>query len=211
MVVVIVIIAVLVVLGLFVMLSYNGLVKGRLRVKEAYSGIDVQLKRRSSLIPNLVETVKGYAAHESGTLEAVTRARSQLDNAQTAGQAAQANNMLTQTLRSLFAVAEAYPDLKANANFLELQHELSDTEEKIAYARQFYNRNVLSYNSSVQVFPKVILANMFGFQPEEFFEAEEEAREDVRVSFGGTTPAAGAPAAAPQSPAPPAPPAAPGA
>jgi len=213
MVVVIVIIAVLVLLGLFFMLTYNGLVKGRLRVKEAYSGIDVQLKRRSSLIPNLVETVKGYAAHESGTLEAVTRARAQLDNAQTAGQAAQANNMLTQTLRSLFAVAEAYPDLKANTNFLELQRELSDTEEKVAYARQFYNSNVLSYNQSVQVFPKVLLANMFGFQPEEFFEAEEEARQDVHVDFGAAAPAgaagAGAAAAVPPS-APPAPPTQPG-
>jgi LemA protein len=207
MVVVIVIIAVLVLLGLFVMSTYNGLVKGRLRVKEAYSGIDVQLKRRSSLIPNLVETVKGYAAHESGTFEAVARARAQLDNATTAGAAAQANNMLTQTLRSLFAVAEAYPQLKANENFLQLQAELGDTEEKIAYARQFYNRNVLSYNQSVQVFPKVMLANMFGFQPEEFFEAEEEARQDVHVDFSAATPAAGAPAAAP----PPAPPTTPGA
>ena len=209
MVVVVVIIVALVLLGLFVMLSYNGLVKGRLRVKEAYSGIDVQLKRRSSLIPNLVETVKGYAAHESGTLEAVTRARSQLDNAQGAQAAAQANNMLTQTLRSLFAVAEAYPDLKANTNFLELQRELSDTEEKIAYARQFYNRNVLSYNQSVSVFPKVILANMFNFQPEEFFEAEEEARQDVRVSFAGTTPAVPAAGAAPAVPPPATPPAPP--
>jgi len=209
MVIVIVIIVALVLLGLFVMLTYNGLVKGRLRVKEAYSGIDVQLKRRSSLIPNLVETVKGYAAHESGTLEAVTRARAQLDNANGAQQAAQANNMLTNTLRSLFAVAEAYPDLKANTNFLELQRELSDTEEKIAYARQFYNRNVLSYNQSVSVFPKVILANMFGFQPEEFFEAEEDARQDVRVSFGAgatTPPPAGAAAAAPPPATPPAPP-----
>ena len=209
MVVVIVIIVALVLLGLFVMMTYNGLVKGRLRVKEAYSGIDVQLKRRSSLIPNLVETVKGYAAHESGTLEAVTRARSQLDNAQGAQAAAQANNMLTQTLRSLFAVAEAYPDLKANTNFLELQRELSDTEEKIAYARQFYNRNVLSYNQSVSVFPKVILANMFNFQPEEFFEAEEEARQDVRVSFAGTTPAVPAAGAAPAVPPPATPPAPP--
>jgi len=210
MVVVVVIIVALVLLGLFVMLTYNGLVKGRLRVKEAYSGIDVQLKRRLSLIPNLVETVKGYAAHESGTLEAVTRARAQLDNAQGAQAAAQANNMLTQTLRSLFAVAEAYPDLKANTNFLELQRELSDTEEKVAYARQFYNSNVLSYNQSVSVFPKVILANMFNFQPEEFFEAEEEARQDVRVSFAATAPpavpGAGAAPAVPPPAAPPAPP-----
>jgi len=205
MVPIIIIVVVVVLLGLFLMMTYNGLVKGRLRVKEAYSGIDVQLKRRSSLIPNLVETVKGYAAHESGTFEAVTRARSQLDNASTAGQAAQANNMLTQTLRSLFAVAEAYPQLKANENFLQLQRELGDTEEKIAYARQFYNRNVLSYNQDVSVFPKVVLANMFGFQPEEFFEAEDEARQDVRVSFGNT-PATGAAAPVPPAPSDAAPP-----
>ncbi len=139
------------------------------------------------MIPNLVETVKGYAAHERETFENVTAARARLQQAGTPGEAAQANNMLTQTLRSLFAVAEQYPDLKANQNFLELQRELSDIEEKIAYARQFYNTNVLSYNTKTQTFPSVIMANMFGFQPSEFFEAEEEAREDVKVSF--TTPA----------------------
>lgn len=193
-----VIIGIVVVLGFILVGMYNGLVAGRLRVKEAWSGIDVQLKRRLSLIPNLVETVKGYASHERETLEAVTRARSQLDNAGTAQQAAQANNMLTQALRSLFAVSEAYPDLKANQNFLELQRELSDTEEKISYARQFYNRNVLSYNTKLQTFPTVIIGGMFGFQPEEFFEAEDEARQDVRVDFGqrGTT-AAEPPAAGP--------------
>ena len=167
---------------------YNDLVRSRKRVQEAWSGIDVQLKRRASLVPNLVETVKGYAAHERETLEAVTNARSRLQQAGTPGEAAQANNMLTQTLRSLFAVAEQYPDLKANQNFLELQRELSDIEEKIAYARQFYNTNVLSYNTKTQTFPSVIMANMFGFQQSEFFEAEEEAREDVKVSF--TTPTA---------------------
>jgi LemA protein len=182
---------------------YNGLVSARLRVKEAWSGIDVQLKRRASLIPNLVETVKGYAAHERETLENVTRARAMLDNAGTAQQAAQANNMLTQALRSLFAVSEAYPDLKANQNFLELQSELSDTEEKISYARQFYNRNVLTYNTKLQTFPTVLIGGMFGFQAEEFFEAEEEAREDVRVDFGinrPATPAAVAPPAVPPAP-----------
>lgn len=182
-IVLLVIVGVVVLIGFVIVGMYNGLVRARLRVKEAWSGIDVQLKRRSSLIPNLVETVKGYAAHERETLENVTRARAMLDNAGTAPQAAQANNMLTQALRSLFAVSEAYPDLKANQNFLELQRELSDTEEKISYARQFYNRNVLSYNSSVATFPTVVLANMFNFQPEEFFEAEDEARQDVRVSF----------------------------
>ena len=170
---------------------YNGLVRARLRVREAWSGIDVQLKRRASLIPNLVETVRGYASHERETLENVTRARAMLDTAGTAAQAGQANNVLTQALRSLFAVAEAYPDLKANENFQQLQSDLTDTEEKIAYARQFYNRNVLSYNSSVQTFPTVVIAGMFRFEPEEFFEAEEEARQDVRVSFAPPPAAAG--------------------
>jgi LemA protein len=205
---VLVIAGIIIVGGIILVGMYNGLVQGRLRVREAWSGIDIQLKRRSSLIPNLVETVRGYAAHERETLENVTRARAMLDNAGTAPQAAQANNILTQALRSLFAVAEAYPDLKANQNFLELQRELTDTEEKIAYARQFYNRNVLSYNTSTQTVPTVFIANMFGFKQEEFFEAEEEAREEVRVSFG--TPPAGA-AATPPPPAPPAaPPAPPG-
>jgi len=196
-IVVLVIIAVVVVLGFVLVGLYNGLVQGRLRVREAYSGIDVQLKRRASLIPNLVETVKGYAAHEKDVFENVTRARAMLQQAGTPGQAAEANNMLTQTLRSLFAVAEAYPDLKANQNFLDLQHELSDIEEKIAYARQFYNSNVLSYNTKTATFPSVIFAGMFGFKPEEFFQAEEEARQDVKVSFAPppTAPPAPPPAA----------------
>jgi len=182
-IVLLVVIAVVVLLVVVIVAVYNGLVRSRLRVREAWSGIDVQLKRRASLIPNLVETVKGYAAHERETLENVTAARARLQQAGTPAQAAEANNMLTQTLRSLFAVAEAYPDLKANQNFLELQRELSDIEEKIAYARQFYNTNVLSYNAKTETFPSVIMANMFGFQAAEFFEAEEGAREDVKVSF----------------------------
>jgi LemA protein len=205
-IVVLVIIGVIVLLGLVLMGMYNGLVKGRLRVREAWSGIDIQLKRRSSLIPNLVETVRGYASHERETLENVTRARAQLDRAGTAGEAAQANNFLTQTLRSLFAVSEAYPDLKANQNFLELQRELTDTEEKIAYARQFYNRNVLSYNQSVQTVPTMFIAGMFGFTVEEFFEVEDEAdREDVNVSFSTITQPPAPPAAAPAPPATPPP------
>jgi len=200
-IVLLVILGVIVVLGLILVGMYNGLVRSRLRCREAWSGIDVQLKRRSSLIPNLIETVRGYAAHERETLENVTRARSMLDQAGTAQQAAQANNMLTQALRSLFAVAEAYPDLKANQNFLRLQEELSDTEEKIAYARQFYNRNVLSYNTSVHTFPTMFIANMFGFTAEEFFEAEEEARADVRVSFVAPPAAPSAPAAPSEPPA----------
>jgi LemA protein len=188
------IIAVVVIGLIFVVIGmYNGLVRARLRVREAWSGIAVQLKRRTDLVPNLVETVKGYASHEREVFENVTRARSMLQQAGTPAQAAEANNMLTQTLRSLFAVAEAYPDLKANQNFLDLQNELSDIEEKIAYARQFYNTNALSYNEKVHTFPSVIFANMFNFEPAEFFEVEEAERQVPRVSFD--TPAA--PPAAP--------------
>ena len=165
---------------------YNGLVRAKMRTREAWSGIDVQLKRRASLIPNLVETVKGYAAHERETFEEVTRARSMVEQAGDVGSAAEANNMLAGALRHLFAVAENYPELKANQNFLDLQNELSDLEEKIAFARQFYNRNVMSYNTRIQTFPNVVMANMFGFLPFEFFQAEEEAREDVQVSFTST-------------------------
>ena len=185
-IVVIVVVVVLAVLFLIVLGIYNGLVRARIRVREAWAGIEVQLKRRSSLIPNLVETVKGYAAHEKEVLENVTRARAMLDTAKGAAQAAQADNMLTGALRSLFAVAENYPDLKANQNFLELQRELTDTEDKIAYARQFYNTNVSSYNQRIEVFPNVVLAGTFRFQPAEFYEAEGEARQDVRVSFGAS-------------------------
>ena len=181
--------AVVLVIVIWLWRTYNGLIGARLNVKEAWSGIDVQLRRRSSLIPNLVETVKGYAAHERETFENVTRARAQLDTAREAGnaaQAAQADNILTGTLRSLFAVAEAYPDLQANENFKELQRELTDTEDKIAYSRQFYNTNVGNYNEKIQVFPNVLLAGMFNFEQAEFYEAEEAAREEVTVSFTTT-------------------------
>ncbi|MGD9934002.1 MAG: LemA family protein [Dehalococcoidia bacterium] len=184
-----IIVGIIAVIGIMLWTIYNGLVGARLRVREAWSGIDVQLKRRSSLIPNLVETVKGYASHERETFEAVTRARAMLDNARTPGQAAQADNILTGALRSLFAVAEAYPDLKANENFMHLQRELTDTEDKIAYSRQYYNANVRNYNEKTQVFPSVLVARMFGFVGEEFYEAEEAAREDVRVDFGTARPA----------------------
>jgi LemA protein len=191
-----IIIAVLVViLVIWILATYNGLARGRVRVKESWSGIDVQLKRRSSLIPNLVETVKGYAAHEKETLERVTNARAALDTARQGGHpaaAAQADNMLTGALRSLFAVSEAYPDLKANQNFIELQRELTDTEDKIAYARQFYNSNVGNFNERTVVFPSVFIARMFGFTAEEFYEAEEGAREDVKVSFSSGAPTASA-------------------
>jgi LemA protein len=202
-----VIVGIIVIIGLVLAGIYNGLVRARVRTREAWSGIDVQLKRRANLIPNLVETVRGYAAHERQTFENVTRARAMLEQAGTAGEAAQANNVLTQTLRSLFAVAENYPELKANQNFLDLQNELSDIEEKIAYARQFYNRNVSAYNTSIQTVPNVVVANMFGFQRFEFFEAEEEAREVPEVSFAPPPAPAEPPPTSP--PAPPEPPASP--
>ncbi len=196
----IVILVIAVVIGLigFVLVGmYNALVRARVRTREAWSGIDVQLKRRANLIPNLVETVRGYAGHERETFENVTRARAMLQQAGTAPDAAQANNFLTQTLRSLFAVSERYPDLKANQNFIELQRELSDIEEKIAFARQFYNSNVRSYNTRIQTFPDVLMANRFGFLRFEFFEAEEEARETPEVTFA---PSAAPPATPPAEP-----------
>lgn len=177
------IIGVVVLVGLVVAGMYNGLIRSRNRVKEAWSGIDVQLRRRASLIPNLVETVRGYASHERETFEEVTRARAALENAEGAADAGTANNMLTGALRHLFAVAENYPELRASENFQDLQRELSDIEEKIAFSRQFYNANVLDYNNRIQVVPTVFIANMFGFTREEFFEADEEGRAEVRVDF----------------------------
>lgn len=165
------------------LLLYNSLVRGRLQVREAWSAVQVQLQRRASLIPNLVETVKGYAAHERETLENVTRARTQLQNATGPAEAAQANNLLTQMLRSLFALAEAYPELQADDNFRQLQQQLADTEDKIAYARNYYNSRVLQYNSRVSTVPTVFLAGMFGFKEAEFFETDEAAQQEVRVSF----------------------------
>ena len=182
-IVLIVLLAVVILGGLVLLGIYNGLIRARVRAREAWSGIDVQLKRRASLIPNLVETVKGYAAHEQEVLENVTRARAQLEQAGGAAQAAQADNMLTSALRTLFAVSENYPQPRANENFLALQKDLSDIEEKVAFARQFYNRNVMDFNTRIQVFPSVIIANMFNFERFDFFEAEETAREDVQVSF----------------------------
>jgi LemA protein len=181
----IVVVLVIIVVVWFVGL-YNGLVTARNRVKEAWSGIDVQLRRRASLVPNLVETVKGYAAHERETFEEVTRARSAVEQAGTVQDAAAANNMLTGALRHLFAVAEAYPQLQAAENFRQLQAELSDIEEKIAYSRQFYNSNVLDYNTRIQTVPTVFFSGMFGFTAEEFFEADEEGRAEVRVDFSST-------------------------
>ncbi len=182
-IVLVVIVVIVVILGLMLLGIYNGLVRSRVRTQEAWSGIDVQLKKRADLVPNLVETVRGYAAHERGTFEAVTEARSRLQTAQGPAEAAAANNQLTQALRSLFAVAEAYPQLRASENFIALQGELTDIEEKIAYARQFYNTNVSNFNQRIQVIPNVFIANMMGLKPFEFFEAEEEAREAPHVDF----------------------------
>jgi len=179
---IIIVIAVIIVLG-FTWTLYNGLVTAKLRVKEAWSQIDVQLKRRSSLIPNLIETVKGYAKHEKKVLENVTKARTSLMNAKNPESAAKADGILTGALKSLFAVAESYPNLKASENFKQLQEELSDTETKIAASRQFYNSTVLEYNTKIKIFPNVILANFLNFNAEQFFEAEEKAKEEVKVKF----------------------------
>lgn len=169
---------------LFAVGMYNSLVTLRNRCENAWSQVDVQLRRRYDLIPNLVETVKGYAKHEREVFEKVTQARSQAIGAQTVGEQGQAENMLTGALKSLFAVSENYPDLKANQNFLMLQEELAGTEGKIAYARQFYNDNVMKFNMKQQVFPSNVIAGMFGFKLREYFEIEEPAaREPVKVSF----------------------------
>ena len=183
MVAVIVIVVIVVLLVGFFWLGYNGLVKRRNQVDNAWSQIDVQLKRRHDLIPNLVETVKGYAAHERGTFEAVTQARANAINAQSPAEQAQAENVLSGALKSLFAVAEAYPDLKANQNFLNLQEELTSSEDRVAYARQYYNDSVLSYNTQIQKFPTVILAGMFHFEKREFFDAAPEDTETPQVQF----------------------------
>lgn len=168
---------------LFVWGLYNSLVTLRVRIKEAMSQIDVQLKRRADLIPNLVETVKGYAKHEKGVFEEVTKARSALMKADSAHAKAAADNMLTGALKSLFAVAENYPTLRASENFQHLQKELSDTEDKVAYSRQFYNNVVMEYNTKIAMFPNVVIANTFGFKAEEFFAATEEERKKVDVKF----------------------------
>ena len=162
---------------------YNNLVGLRNRVKNSYAQIDVQLKRRNDLIPNLVETVKGYAGHEKGVLEEVTKARTNVMNASTPQEASEANNQLTGALKTLFAVAENYPELKANENFKELQAQLAQTEDKIAYSRQFYNDCVLMYNNKCQTFPSNIFAGMFGFNEADFFEVAGEARSVPKVEF----------------------------
>ncbi len=168
---------------LWLIMTYNSLVVLRNRIDNAWSQIDVQLRRRYDLIPNLIETVKGYAAHEKELFERVTQARANAIAAGSVGEQGKAENMLTQALRSVFAVAENYPQLRATENFQQLQEELSGTESKIAFARQFYNDTVLRYNNARQTFPAALIANQFGFGSREYFEMEEAAREPVKVKF----------------------------
>jgi LemA protein len=178
-----IVLGIAVLLVLYVILMYNGLVRLRNRIENAWSQIGVQLQRRYDLIPNLVETVKGYASHEKGVLESVTQARAAAINAEGPADQAKAENMITGALKSLFAVAEAYPDLKANENFAQLQEELSSTEGRIAYARQFYNDAVQSYNTKIQTVPSNLIAGPFGFKEREYFEADDDSRGPVRVDF----------------------------
>ena len=178
-----IVIAIVVIIVIFLAAMYNNLVKLRNMVDNAWAQIDVQLQRRLDLIPNLVETVKGYAAHESGTLEAVTNARAAVANAQTPGEKMEADNMLTGTLKTLFAVAEAYPDLKANQNFLQLQGELGNTEDKISYMRQSYNDTVMKYNTAIQTFPAVLVAGIMGFTARQSFDAQAGAETAPQVKF----------------------------
>jgi len=175
-------------IGIFLVLGYiwsmyNGFITLKAQIEEAWSQIDVQLKRRLDLIPNLVSSVKGYAKHEKSVFENVTKARSSLMKAETPAEMAKANDGLTGALKSLFAVAENYPQLRANENFLQLQKELSDTEDKVAYARQFYNTNVLNYNVKVKVFPNAVIASAFSFKEQPFFKATDEERKGVKVEF----------------------------
>lgn len=180
----IVVIAVVLAVVLYVVLTFNSLITLRNRIDNAWSMIEVQLQRRYDLIPNLIETVKGYAKHEKTTFEMVTKARSALYNAKTPAEKARADNMLTSALKSIFAVAEAYPKLEASANFKELQEELAGTESKIAFSRQFYNDNVLAFNTAIQSFPSSIIAGSMSLSPKEYFEAaNSDARKPVKVSF----------------------------
>ncbi|KAB1657154.1 LemA family protein [Pseudoclavibacter sp. CFCC 11306] len=181
----IVVIAIVVIIGIWLWATYNALVRLRVRVDEAWSDITVQLKRRADLLPNLIETVKGYAAHEKGVFEAVTQARSETVNAATPAEATVAEGHLQEALKSLFAVAEAYPDLKANQNFLHLQQELVDTEDKIQASRRFYNGGVRELNTKIQTFPTNIIAGAFGFTSREFFEVDNPSAiaEPPRVQF----------------------------
>ena len=179
-----IILGLIVLIALWAIAVFNGLIKLKNRTNEAWSDIDVQLKRRHDLIPNLIETVKGYAAHEKQAFESVTNARAKAISAQGIEEKGKAENMLSGALKTLFAVAEAYPDLKANVNFLELQRELSDTENKVQAARRFYNGNVRDLNIKIETFPSRVIAGMLGFQKREFFEIENAAEKEVpQVKF----------------------------
>ena len=179
----IILVVVLVLLVLFVIGTYNKLVIAKNKVKDQFSQIDIQLKKRFDLIPNLVETVKGYAKHESETFEKVINARNGYANAKTDEEKVEASNELSKSLTHLFALAESYPELKSNTNFEELQRELKDIEDKISYARSFYNDAVRLYNNKVQTIPSNIIASLFGFKTEPFFEASSEEKENVKVQF----------------------------
>ena len=181
--IILILIVIIIIILAAIVLLYNGLVTARNKVKNAWAQIDVQLNRRADLIPNLVETVKGYAGHEKTVFEDVTAARAGLMNANGVKEINEANNQLSETLKTLFAVAENYPELKANENFKELQAQLSQTEDKIAYSRQFNNDTVLMYNNKCQTFPSNIIASLFGFKEADFFEAAGEARSVPKVEF----------------------------
>ena len=178
-----VILGIIALIIIWLVFAYNRFIVYGVRVKEAWSDIDVQLKRRHDLIPNLVETVKGYMTHERQVFEKVTEARSRAVGAKSKDEKLGAENALSSTLKTLFAVSENYPDLKANANFLDLQRELADTENKIQAARRFYNGNVMEYNTKINTFPSNLIAGAFGFKKEEFFGLEESQKEPVKVSF----------------------------
>jgi LemA protein len=179
----IIVVVLVVLLGIYLVVSYNGLVSLRNRIENAWAQIDVQLRRRYDLIPNLVETVKGYASHERETLDAVVTARNAGMNASSPHDQAAAENQISGALKSLFALSEAYPDLKANQNFAQLQEELTGTEGRIAYARQFYNDTVYRYNTKIQSFPQNVVANSFRFREREYFQADDESRGPTQVRF----------------------------
>ena len=201
-IVAIVVIAIVVILAFVLVAMYNGLVRKRNRAENAWAQVDVQLKRRHDLIPNLVETVKGYAEHERGTFDEVTAARTAAQQAQGPAAQAAAEGVLTQALGRLFAVAENYPQLRATENFQQLQAQLSETESNIAIARQVYNDTVLTYDNALETVPTSIIAGIFNFRPREYFQTDEGERAAPQVSFGADTPAAPEPPPAPEPPAP---------
>lgn len=182
-VILIIIVAVIIALLMYLMVTYNSLVSLRNKVQDQWSQIEVLLKRRYDLIPNLVETVKGYAKHEKDTFEAVVNARNSAVKAGTKEEEMKSAKVVTEALGRLFALSESYPELKANENFIDLQNNLKETEDKISFARQFYNDSVLTYKNKLEMFPSNIVANMFGFKPETFFEASEAEKENIKVKF----------------------------